>query len=210
MLMRKISLFIFVIMTSMVVGAQGICKTELQQAIENQLRAYPASTLQDVYKAFYQEHFGPEHMITDTMAARNYLNYELDHCDDQVIPLYYEFIGVNGDYVRVYLKAIKDDLITSEQLLWAFLDSAKPAQQLANNWAIKWEAIVDVIDEIIPGFGVEDRELLSQASLENKAVHHSRVYNAAYHPHYRIVNRHIFDTQLKPAIAPHKNTQKSQ
>ena len=65
-------------------GAQDIDEMAFRMAIERQLAVYPESTLQDVYKAFYQEHFGPEHMITDTAAVRNYLDYELAHCDDPV------------------------------------------------------------------------------------------------------------------------------
>ena len=187
-------------MASTLVKAQEIDKAAMRQAIEHQLGTYPASTLQDIYKAFYQEHFGPEHMITDTAAVRDYLNYELAHCDDQVILLYYESIGVNGDYVRVYLNAVKDGLITPEQLLWAFLDSAKPTQRQTIDWATKWETIVEVTDEIKPGFGQEERDLLRQASQQNQAVHHSRAYNTAYHPHYRIIHRDIFEQQLKPAI----------
>ena len=182
--------------------AQEIDKLALRMAVERQLGDYPASTLQDIYKAFYQEHFGPEHMITDTAAVRDYLNYELDHCDGQAATLYYESIGVNGDYVRVYLNAVKDGLITPEQLLWAFLNSAKPAQHQSLDWATKWKEIVEVIDEIKPGFGQEERELMRKASLQNLAVHHSQAYNAAYHPHYRIIKREIFEQQLKPAINP--------
>lgn len=189
----------------MIGSAQELDRPVLRQAVENQLATYPASTLQDIYKAFYQEHFGPEHMITDTAAVRNYLNYELDHCDDQAINLYYEPIGISGDYVRVYLNAVKDGLITPEQLLWAFLDSAKPQQQPSLDWPTKWEEIVKVIDEIKPGFGQEERDLLRQASQQNQAVHHSPAYNNDYHPHYRIVNREIFEQQLKPALAPHEN-----
>ena len=107
---------------------------------------------------------------------------------------------MSGDYVRVYLNAVKDGLITPEQLLWTFLDSAKPQQHQTIDWATKWEAIVDVIDEIKPSFGQEDRELLRQASLNDQAVHHSPAYNAAYHPHYRIVKRDIFEQHLKPAV----------
>jgi hypothetical protein len=95
---------------------------------------------------------------------------------------------------------VKDGLITPEQLLWAFLDSAKPQQQPTHDWSTKWDVIVKAVDEIKPGFGQEERELLRQASLQNQAVHHSRDYNAAYHPHYRIINRHIFEQQLKPAL----------
>ena len=188
-------------MASTLVKAQEIDKAAVRLALEHQLGTYPASTLQDIYKAFYQEHFGAEHMIADTAAARNYLNYELAHCDDQAITLYYEPIGVNGDYVRVYLNAVKDGLITPEQLLWAFLDSAKPARHTSLDWATKWETIVEVIDEIRPDLGdKEERELLRQASQQNQAVHHSTYYNAAYHPHYRIIHRDIFKQQLKPAL----------
>lgn len=203
--MKYIILIIITLLSAMEINAQDINKTALRQAIEQQLETYPASTLQDIYKAFYQEHFGAEHMIADTAAVRNYLNYELDHCDDLATTLYYEPIGVSGDYVRVYLNAVKDGLITPEQLLWAFLDSAKPQQHQTINWATKWETIVEVIDEIKPGFGDKgERELLHQASQQNQAVHHSSAYNAAYHPHYRIVKREIFEQQLKPAIITSK------
>lgn len=200
--MKKIYLFILIIMASTLVKAQDIDKASLRQAVEQQLVTYPESQLQDIYKAFYQEHFGAEHMIADTAAVRNYLNYELDHCDDQMITLYYEPIGMNGDYVRVYLNAVKDNIITPEQLLWAFLDSAKPQQHQSIEWTAKWQAIVEVIDEINPNFGTEEeRELLRQASQQNQAVHHSQAYNTAYHPHYRIIKREIFEQQLKTAIA---------
>ena len=75
--MKKIYLFFLIIMASTLVKAQEIDKAAVRLALEHQLGTYPASTLQDIYKAFYQEHFGAEHMIADTAAARNYLNYEL-------------------------------------------------------------------------------------------------------------------------------------
>ncbi len=157
-------------------SAQEIDKMQLRHAIEHQLAVYPQSTLQDVYKAFYQEHF------------------------DERGALYYEPIGLEGNYVRVYLKAVKDNLITAQELLQAFLDSAAARQEPAVEWAAKWNTIVEVIDAIKPGFGDSERDLLHKASLENQAVHHSRAYNAAYHPHYRIIHRNIFELLLKPMI----------
>lgn len=181
-------------------SAQEIDKMQLRHAIEHQLAVYPQSTLQDVYKAFYQEHFGPEHMITDTAAVRKYLDHELTVMGDERGALYYEPIGLEGNYVRVYLKAVKDNLITAQELLQAFLDSAAARQEPAVEWAAKWNTIVEVIDAIKPGFGDSERDLLYKASLENQAVHHSRAYNAAYHPHYRIIHRNIFELLLKPMI----------
>ena len=181
-------------------SAQEIDKMQLRHAIEHQLAVYPQSTLQDVYKAFYQEHFGPEHMITDTAAVRKYLDHELTVMGDERGALYYEPIGLEGNYVRVYLKAVKDNLITAQELLQAFLDSAAARQEPAVEWDAKWNTIVEVIDAIKPGFGDSERDLLHKASLENQAVHHSRAYNAAYHPHYRIIHRNIFELLLKPMI----------
>ena len=181
-------------------SAQEIDKMQLRHAIEHQLAVYPQSTLQDVYKAFYQEHFGPEHMITDTAAVRKYLDHELTVMGDERGGLYYEPIGLEGNYVRVYLKAVKDNLITAQELLQAFLDSAAARQEPAVEWDAKWNTIIEVIDAIKPGFGDSERDLLHKASLENQAVHHSRAYNAAYHPHYRIIYRYIFELLLKPMI----------
>ena len=183
-----------------ILSAQEIDKMQLRHAIEHQLAVYPQSTLQDVYKAFYQEHFGPEHMITDTAAVRKYLDHELTVMGDERGGLYYEPIGLEGNYVRVYLKAVKDNLITAQELLQAFLDSAAARQEPAVEWDAKWNTIIEVIDAIKPGFGDSERDLLHKASLENQAVHHSRAYNAAYHPHYRIIHRNIFELLLKPMI----------
>lgn len=199
--MKRIITILILAMSLSMLSAQEIDRKELRMAVECQLATYPESTLQDVYKAFYQEHFGPEHMISDIEGVRNYLSRELATMGDERSRVYFESIGVEGNYVRVYLDAITDGLVTVDQLLQAFVDSANSSNKPATtSWASKWEAIVEVVDEIKPGFGAEERELLRQASLNDQAVHHSRDYNAAYHPHYRIVERTIFENVLKPLI----------
>ena len=201
--MKQISLLIIAIMASMVINAQDIDKSALRQAIERQLATYPKSQLQDIYKAFYQEHFGAEHMITDKEAARNYLDQELATMQDKRDGIYVEPIGMSGDYVRVYLIAVSHKILSSSQLLQAFIESAGDHKSPTTSWATKWQAIVEVVDEVSPGLGSDDeRAMLLQASLNNQAVHHSQAYNAAYHPHYRIVTREIFEKMLKdPEVA---------
>lgn len=201
--MKQISLLIIAIMASMVINAQDIDKSALRQAIERQLATYPKSQLQDIYKAFYQEHFGAEHMITDKEAARNYLDQELATMQDKRDGIYVEPIGMSGDYVRVYLIAVSHKILSSSQLLQAFIESAGDHKSPTISWATKWQAIVEVVDEVSPGLGSDDeRAMLLQASLNNQAVHHSQAYNAAYHPHYRIVTREIFEKMLKdPQVA---------
>ena len=194
--MRKILILFFIAMAATASNAQEIDKMELKSAIQWQLDTYPESTLQDIYKAFYQEHFGPEHMISDIERVENYLKSELSMMGEDRSRVYFESIGVEGNYVRVYLDAITDGLITAHQLLLAFVESANAGNKPVTDWATEWEAIVEVVDEIKPGFGADERELLRQASLNDQAVHHSHAYNAAYHPHYRIVERNIFEKNL--------------
>ena len=173
----------------------------IRAAIERQMAAYPKSTLQDIYKSFYQEHFGPGHIISDTASARRYLMRELSEMDETSSP-YFEPTGSQGDFVRVYLSAVADSLITAEQLLDALIKSANSWQDPTVSWLEKWEAIVSIIQANkmeIEGFEA-DLPLLTEAARNNQAVHHSRRYNEAYHPHYRIVERSIFEIELKPSL----------
>ena len=180
---------------------QSIDTIAMRSAIERQLTTYPESTLQDIYKSFYQEHFGPGHIISDTATARRYLMLELSEMGKTASP-YFEPTGSQGDYVRVYLSAIADSLITAEQLLDAFVRSANSRQEPAASWLDKWEAIVSIIQaNKMELEGVEtDLPLLTEAARNNQAVHHSSRYNEAYHPHYRIVERSIFEIELKPSL----------
>ena len=102
----------------------------------------------------------------------------------------------------MYLSAVADSLITAEQLLDAFVRSANSRQEPAVSWLEKWEAIVSIIQANkmeIEGFET-DLPLLTEAARNSQAVHHSRRYNEAYHPHYRIVERNNFDRELKTSL----------
>lgn len=181
--------------------AQTLDSTAVRNAIVRLSTTYPQATLQDVYKSFYQEHFGPSHLIPDTATARYYLMHELAEYD-QATAFYYEFTGSEGRFVRVYLSAIADSLITAEQLLDAFVRSSDPVGQPAIDWQTKWAFIVDVVTQSGIHFDnfEADVELLREASLKSQEIRHSRVYNTAYHPHYRIVRRDIFDNEIRSLI----------
>lgn len=198
--MRKL-LLILALACSFSLFGQSIDTAAVRSAIERQLATYPESTLQDIYKSFYQEHFGPGHIISDTASARRYLMNELSEMGKTQSP-YFEPTGSQGDYVRVYLSAIADSLITAEQLLDALVRSANSWQEPSVNWSEKWRAIVSVIQankKEIEGFE-NDLSLLNEAARNGQAVHHSLRYNEAYHPHYRIVERSIFERELSQAL----------
>lgn len=198
--MKKALLILF-LSCSLGLFGQQFDTLSIRAAIEHQMATYPKSTLQDIYKSFYQDCFGPGHMITDTASARSYLMRELSEMSE-VSAIYYEPTGSEGRFVRVYLSAIADSLITVEQLLDAFVRSANTDKGADVDWEAEWNCIVGVIAKhgiILNGFD-KDVAMLNEASRNHRAVHHSRAYNEAYHPHYRIVERSIFENELRPLL----------
>jgi len=182
----------------------GCCTDRLtvQQAVEQQMRWFPQSTMQDIYKFFYQDRFGPGHMISDTAAAREYLQYELTQVaadtDSYAPPC--EELGARGAYVRVHLWCVRENMLTEQQLLDAFIRSATPAKQPRRTWAEEWQHIARVAQESGMACTEEESHLLMQAAQCNRAVHHSDAYRQAYRPHYRIVRRDIFEEELRRYI----------
>ena len=173
----------------------------LQMAIEHQMDIYPESRLQDIYKSFYQDYFGPGHLITDTAMVRHYLYSELSE-NDVSSPFYFEPTGREGRFVRVFLSAVADSLVSADELLDAFIRSANEFQEPKTKWVAEWADIVRTIrDNEIPVEGFdEDEPVLTEAAHNNQAMHHSLPYNDTYHPHYRIVRRDIFEKEIKPKL----------
>ena len=194
--MRKL-LLILALACSFNLFGQSIDTAAVRSAIARQMATYPESTLQDIYKSFYQEHFGPGHIISDTTSAQRYLIRELSEMGETTSP-FFEPTGSHGDYIRIYLSTLAKGLITTKQLLDVLVKSANSWQEPSVSWTEKWGVIVSVIQANnmeIEGFEA-DLPLLNEAAQNNQAVHHSRRYNEAYHPHYRIVERGIFEHQL--------------
>ena len=198
--MKKALLILF-LSCSLGLFGQQFDTLSIRAAIEHQMAAYPQSSLQDIYKSFYQDCFGPGHMISDTASARSYLMRELSEMSE-VSAIYYEPTGSEGHYVRVYLSAVADSLITAEQLLDAFVRSANMDKGENTDWEAEWNCIVGVITKHGINLNDFDKEvtMLSEASRNGQAVHHSHAYNETYHPHYRIVEHSIFENELQPLL----------
>jgi len=197
----KSLLLTLVLSCSSCLFGQSFDTLSIRTAIERQLATYPESTLQDIYKSFYQDRFGPGHIISDTASARSYLMRELSEMSE-ISTIYYEPTGSEGRFVRVYLSTVTDGYITAGQLLNAFVRSANMVKEPETDWTTEWKTIKGIITNYgIQVNGLEtDVPLLDEASRNRQAVHHSRTYNAAYHPHYRIVERSVFEEELRPLI----------
>lgn len=192
---------LYILLTLVLLAGCRANENSIQGAIEREREHFPRRTMQDVYKSFYQNRFGAEHMITDTAAVHAYLLYEIEvAAADSVHNPFYDFVGADGRYVRVYLTCVNNGKLTADQLFDAFIRSAVPAQQPDRSWADEWAEIEQVARTCYVPCTEEECLFLRQAAQDNRAVHHSEAYRNAYHPHYRIVRRDIFDNELAPHI----------
>lgn len=162
---------------------------------------FPAATVQDVYKSFFQNHFGPGHLITDTASVRAWSLQEIaETAADSVLNPYFEPTGADGRYIRVYLRCVNEGKITADQLLSAFFRSAQPVDEADSTWTKEWAQLAQTAVDL--GFPAEEEVLeeLTEAAHLNHAVRHSDAYRNAYHPHYRIIERRIFEEEIAPLL----------
>ena len=198
--MKKGLLLSFALIMSIVISAQDI-----EGFINNQMQTYPKSRLLDIYKSCFQDYMGAEHLVSDRQRVKAYLDEELNTTSlDDLMPWYYEPCGIDSCYFRVSIRAIKESIITEDQLLEAFLRSANSeTRPSVESWSKRWHKIIGTIDQMkmdLPNYQ-EDRQFIdSVLSVGKYAISHSPDYREAYHPHYRIVERSIFEREIKPFI----------
>ena len=202
----------FLLAILLTLAAATACRpsgTEL--AIRQQLIDFPESRAQDFYKSFCQDNLGPEHLIPDPSSAARYLREELrtyqedlDSARYDAPELQYYPVGDQGNYVRVDLSVILDSLIAEEAFLDAFVRSANEGKKAPEaEWVKKWQQVAQMLRKGHAGIPELDKDLATLDSLMAEGhyiMRHSDAFRDAYHPHYRIIARDIFDTELKPLI----------
>ena len=177
---------------------------KIRQSVERQLELYPESTLRDLYKNFFQDRFGPGHIIADNSAADRYLRYELNTAEG-FEGLDYEPTGYEGRFYRVNLGVIADGRVPYDKYFDAFIRSVNGITPISiEEWSKEWHEIDSVI--MTMGLQLED---LSADRAEIKALidggdyvmHHSQRFNDHYQPHYRIIERTIFENEILPLLS---------
>jgi hypothetical protein len=188
---------------SVTCGGSGDFEREVRGAVECQMERYPASTLKDLYKNFFQDRFGPGHIISDREAAAKYIRQETAFYGESPCPDV-EPTGWQHNYVRISLDAVKEGRVSEELLLDALVRSANDAPDVSiEDWRNEWsriEAIISGMKLSLPDYEA-DRTEIDARLLEGKYVcHHSAAFNAAYSPHYRIISRPIYESELQGLI----------
>jgi len=189
---------LLVIVVIMLAGCSGNETQMIRQVVDAQVMLYPDASLQDLYKAFAQAEFGPEHMIADTASAGHYLDYELGAEDRSKV--LYEPLGADSSFFRVHLCAVQSGKITRDELFGAFIGgSRKVGYEEIRGWKDKWHQIEQTIESMdleLECFEEDRQKIDSLLDKGNYAIHHSAVFKEHYEPHYRIVRKDIFYEKL--------------
>ena len=198
--MKKTILLFVLLVTAVSVSAQRV-----QAFVRWQMETYPQSRLIDLYKSCFQDYMGAEHLVIDHQRAKAYLDRELAEIDTvELLPWYVESCGIEGRHVRVSLKVVKEGLIDGETLLDAFVRSANAQEHPSvRTLEEQWHTITATIDSMdlqIPNYEQDKAWIDSILSVGEYAISHSPEYRETYHPHYRIVERGLFEEELRPFI----------
>ncbi len=204
----KMKKIIFIMALCVWAGCQS---DSLKPNIERQLKEYPESRVLDIYKCFCQDNLGPEHLIPSKEAAQAYLMSELsayrndlDSAKYTKPTLQYFAVGDEGNYIRVDLSVILDSLISAEDYLEAFVRSANEGVKKSPEvWKRKWAEVASCIRADFPDIpdAAQDMAFIdSIMSGDDLIIHHSDAFGKAYHPHYRIISKNIFQSEILPKI----------
>ena len=198
--MKKTIFLVLAMIFSVALSAQDI-----QGFVKKQMQTYPKSRLLDIYKSCFQDYMGAEHLVSDRQRVKAYLDEELQTTNlDELMPWYYEPCGVNGQYVRVSIRAVKENIVSENLLLDAFIRSANSDKRpTVESWRDRWHKIIGTIDQMglnLPHYQQDRAFIDSILSVGKYAISHSPEYREAYRPHYRIVEMSIFENEIKPLI----------
>ena len=209
--MKKGLLLSIALIMSIVISAQesGEDQLSIEGFVNRQMQNYPKSRLLDIYKSCFQDYMGAEHLLSDRQRVKAYLDEEMNTTSlDDLMPWYYEPCGIDSSYYRVSIKTIKEGFITEDQLLDAFIRSANSeTRPSVESWSNRWHMIIGTIDRMkldMPNYQEDKQFIDSVLSVGKYAISHSPDYREAYHPHYRIVERSIFEKEIKHLIEPKK------
>lgn len=179
----------------------GILKTpdkekQIVQFINSELHYYPKAQLADLYKNYFQDAYGPAHLIPDTTQAGKYLDWELRQ-PEWTDTLPYQALGINHDYYRINLLLVKNRTIPRDTLLLAMVESATLARNPdLESWKKEWNEVIAVIKKTkpnLPNMEADEKQINQVFSKGNVVMHHSKSYEETYHPHYRLVHRIVFE-----------------
>jgi hypothetical protein len=195
---KHIILLVFLFTTRLTMASGW--EDKIKQFIEFELSHYPKAQLTDLYKNYFQDAYGPGHLIHDTTGAGAYLDREMQDTE-WTDTLIWQALGIHNDYYRVNLILVKKGILPRDTLLLGMVESASLARKPdIKSWKEEWAGVLAVIKELHPELPrlAEDEKLIDETlSNGNVVMHHSKTYEEEYNPHYRIIHRTVFNRWRK-------------
>ena len=172
-------------------------EVKVTTALKQQLARYPQSSVRDIYKNFFQDKFGPGHLLSDTAAAGQYLRRELNSYNPDTLPVFSPYVDSTGwehRFVRVDLRVIKEGKVSYRDYFEAFVRSAQNAPAVSvEDWSREWTRIVAILEKqqcpVIhhPQYTIDKDSITVLLQRGEYVGHHSPIYVASYAPHYRLI-----------------------
>ena len=197
---------LFSLFTSRLTAESTDCKEikgfiNMEDAIDYLVKTYPEAQLADLYKSFYQDAFGPGHILGDTVQSRKYFEYELTDSTSWGGPLY-EPTGTGQNFYRVNMDPVRKGIVPAEIYFQAFVAGLGQMEKPEDSqWIKEWNSIDSIINAKGYSFPNEeaDRKMITEKLESRKfTVHHSQAYDSIYRFHYRIISVPVFNEILLP------------
>ena len=121
----------------------------VEKSVEAELSLHPGAHLVDLYKYFFQDVFGPGHLVTDPSGAEAYLEKELSTMT-AFEPFKYQELTYVSQFIRVNLSVIQTGEVAKSDFLKAFLESAREFTiPDVSSWRREWAEIVRIIEKFL-------------------------------------------------------------
>ena len=167
------------------------------QLLAGHLTRYPAMQLDDIYKLLHQAALGPGHAVTNSAAARQRLEAEIDALRDVGISeTAQDIISPDGRLARVHLRTYLASGGTADALSRAFVETANAYSASPEKLAKFCGCLGDLAKAgFIPFEQAQVEGYFANVARDGyPAVHHSHAFRHAYNPAYRVVAVDLLQT----------------
>lgn len=167
--------------------------TRFDNIVLSHYSRYPLLQIEDLYKLAHQAALGSEHAIRDVAAARKWLMHELDEMTTGPLEPLIDEISADGHIVRVHLHPFISSGGDPETILQAFIRTANEYHGSVELLGEYWGTIELLAEKGDLPFQTAELEAFIEhiESLGFPAVHHSKQYQSAYQPSYRVALRRL-------------------
>lgn len=174
---------------------------KIVELIQYQQKLRPEFEIQDAYKLLYQGNLGIEHIMGDTLAAKEYLEYELSSIQESEFPeeSLIENISTDTSIVRINLRPFKRLGMNAEKLWRTMVFSAERYSKVDKKFVHTWTLCVKLCEKEVLSFDVEKVKFFDDQMKGNnyRTAHHSNRYMDTYKPAYRVVLLNEFENMFQ-------------